>query len=92
MVLVLLLILVVLLFSIIELNITQEMTIDILFTQIGPFPMFYFVIGAIIVGALCVTPTALRYYFAYRRILSYVKKKEKEELKFNEDEVPVDFE
>ncbi len=92
MVLVLILILVVLLFSIIELNITQEMTIDILFTQIGPFPMFYFVIGAIIVGALCIIPTALRYYFAYKRLLSYVKKKEKEELKFNEEDVPIDFE
>lgn len=90
--LILLLVLVVILFSIIELNIVQEMTIDFAFFTVGPFPMFYFVIGALIVGALCVMPTTLKYYFAYRKALSYIRKKEKEELKFDKEEVPIDFE
>ncbi len=92
MILVLLLILTVLLFSIIELNVTQQMTIDLIFTHIGPFPMFYFIIGALFVGALCMIPVTLKYYFAYKKLWSYLKKKEKEEVKLNEEGVPVDFE
>ncbi len=91
MILVLLLILTILIFSILELNVTQQMTIDILFMQIGPFPMFYFIIGAILIGALCIVPTTLKYYFAYKKILAYVEKKEKEELKVGDGDIPIDF-
>ncbi len=92
MIIVLLLILVIILFSVIQLNVVQEMTIDFSLFKIGPFPMFYFVIAALLIGALCMLPTTIKYYRAYKKLLSYVRKKEKEELKFDKDETPIDFE
>lgn len=85
MILILILVLVVILFSIIELNIVQEMTIDFALFTIGPFPMFYFIIASIFIGALCLIPTTLKYYFGYKKALSYIRKKEKEELKFEKE-------
>lgn len=91
MILILLVILVVILFSIIEINITQEMTINFALFQIGPFPMFYFVVGALIVGALCMMPSILRYYYAYKRVLSELRKREKAEIQFDKEGNPLNF-